>query len=263
VAEQSIEGSKRAATGVLIGIGVATGVLAGLLGVGGGIIMVPALVAVGFNRHRATASSLAAILLIAVAGAVAFGVAGDVDIPTGVFLGLGGLLGSTVGAHWMNRLSGRSLARIFGVVLLVAGIRMTIGGGVAEGGFEPAPIISFGLELLIGALTGILSGLAGIGGGIVMIPAMVLLLGIDQHTAEGTSLVAMLFTAAAGTRVNVTNHHVDWRAMWILGVAGAIIAPLSAVAAQQIPAGTLGRLFGIFVIVNAARTLWKSREAPT
>lgn len=223
--------------------------------------MVPALVAVGFNRHRATASSLAAILLIAVAGAIAFGAAGDVDIPTGVFLGLGGLLGSTVGAHWMNRLSGRTLARIFGVVLLVAGIRMTIGGGV-EGGFEPAPVMSFALELLIGALTGILSGLAGIGGGIVMIPAMVLLLGIDQHTAEGTSLVAMLFTAAAGTRVNVANHHVDWRAMWILGAAGAIVAPLSAVAAQQIPADTLGRIFGVFVIVNAVRTLWKSRAAP-
>ncbi|HUP16437.1 MAG TPA: sulfite exporter TauE/SafE family protein [Acidimicrobiia bacterium] len=261
MAEQSNDGSKRASTGVLIAIGVVTGVLAGLLGVGGGIIMVPALVAVGFNRHRATASSLAAILLIAVAGAIAFGAAGDVDIPTGVFLGLGGLLGSTVGAHWMNRLSGRTLARIFGVVLLVAGIRMTIGGGV-EGGFEPAPVMSFALELLIGALTGILSGLAGIGGGIVMIPAMVLLLGIDQHTAEGTSLVAMLFTAAAGTRVNVANHHVDWRAMWILGAAGAIVAPLSAVAAQQIPADTLGRIFGVFVIVNAVRTLWKSRAAP-
>jgi hypothetical protein len=163
----------------------------------------------------------------------------------------------------MNRLSGRSLARIFGVVLLVAGIRMTIGGGVGEGGFEPAAIITFGLELLIGALTGILSGLAGIGGGIVMIPAMVLLLGIDQHTAEGTSLVAMLFTAAAGTRVNVANHHVDWRAMWILGVAGAVIAPASAVLAQQIPADTLGRIFGVFVIINAIRTLWKSRATPS
>lgn len=225
--------------------------------------MVPALVAVGFNRHRATASSLAAILLIAVAGAIAFGVAGDVDLPTGVFLGLGGLLGSTVGAHWMNRLSGRSLARIFGVVLLVAGVRMTIGGGVGEGGLELAPIVSFGLELLIGALTGILSGLAGVGGGIIMIPAMVLFLGIDQHTAEGTSLVAMLFTAGAGTRVNVANHHVDWRAMWILGVAGAIIAPISAVIAQQIPAETLGRIFGVFVIANAVRTLWKSRAGST
>ena len=223
--------------------------------------MVPALVAIRFNRHRATASSLAAILLIALAGAIAFGVAGDVDIPTGIFLGLGGLLGSTVGAHWMNRLSVRSLARIFGVVLLVAGIRMAIGGGVAEEGFEPAPIVSFVLELLIGGLAGTLSGLAGVGGGIIMIPAMVLLLGIDQHTAEGTSLVAMLFTAAAGTRVNVINHHVDWRAMWILGVAGAVIAPLSAALAQQIPADTLGRVFGVFVIINAIRTLWKSNES--
>lgn len=225
--------------------------------------MVPALVVIGFNRHRATASSLAAILLIAGAGAIAFAVAGDVDLPTGVFLGLGGLLGSTIGAHWMNRLSGSTLARIFGVVLLVAGVRMAFGGGVGVVGFEPAPLSSFALELLIGAISGLLSGLAGVGGGIVMIPAMVLLLGIDQHTAEGTSLVAMLFTAAAGTRVNMTNHHVDWRAMWILGVAGAVIAPLSAGLAQRIPADTLGRIFGVFVIINAIRTLWMSRPAPS
>lgn len=223
--------------------------------------MVPALVYLGLSRHRATASSLAAILLIAITGAAAFAVGGAIDIPTGIFLGLGGLLGSTVGAHWMNRLSSRSLARIFGAVLLVAGIRMVIGGGVGEGGFEPAPFISFALELIIGALTGILSGLAGIGGGIVMIPAMVLLLGMDQHTAEGTSLVAMLFSAAAGTRVNITNHHVDWRAVWILGVAGAIIAPVSAGLAQRISADTLGRIFGVFVILNAIRTLWQSSRS--
>ena len=256
-------GSKGASTGILIGVGVATGVLAGLLGVGGGIIMVPALVAVGFGRHRATASSLAAVLLIAVAGAVAFAAAGAVDIPTGIFLGLGGLLGSTLGAHWMNRLSGAALARIFGAVLLVAGIRMTFGGGVGGTALDILPLVSLALVLLIGVLTGILAGLAGVGGGIIMIPAMVLLLGIDQHTAEGTSLVAMLFSAAAGTRVNMANRHVDWRAVWILGVAGAVIAPLSAALAQRIPADLLGRIFGVFVIINAIRTLWKSRSAPT
>ena len=97
----------------------------------------------------------------------------------------------------------------------------------------------------------------------MLIPAMVLLLGIDQHTAEGTSLVAMLFTAAAGTRVNMTNHLVDWRAVWILGVAGGVVAPASAVLAQRIPADILGRIFGVFVVINAVRTLWKSRPTPS
>ena len=96
-----------------------------------------------------------------------------------------------------------------------------------------------------------------------MIPAMVLLLGIDQHTAEGTSLVAMLFTAAAGTRVNLANRLVDWRAVFILGVAGGVVAPVSAALAQRIPADTLGRIFGVFVIINAVRTLWKSRPTPS
>ena len=245
---------------MLIGVGIATGLMSGLLGVGGGIIMVPALVAIGLTRHRATASSLAAIMLIALAGAAAFAFGGDVDLPTGIFLGLGGLFGSTLGAHWMNRLSGRSLAMIFGVVLLVAGVRMAIGGGAVEAGIGLAPLVSFALVLLIGVITGLLSGLAGVGGGIVMIPAMVLLLGIDQHTAEGTSLVAMLFTAAAGTRVNISNRHVDWRAVGIVGMTGAVVAPVTAGLAQRIPADTLGQIFGVFVVLNAIRTLWKSRQ---
>ncbi|MGH8927693.1 MAG: sulfite exporter TauE/SafE family protein [Acidimicrobiia bacterium] len=245
----------------LVGVGVATGVMAGLLGVGGGIIMVPALVALGYNRHQATATSLAAILLVAVAGAVPFAIAGDVAVSTGVALGGGGLLGSTIGAHWMNRMSGVNLARIFGVVLLIAGLRLAIGGGVSGPGSQLHPLLTVAIELLVGVVAGVLSGLAGIGGGVVLVPAMVLLLGFDQHSAEGTSLLAILFTAAAGTRVNIKHHHVDWRAMVILGAAGAVLAPLSAGLAQRIPAETLGRLFGVFAIVNAVHTLWKARAS--
>ncbi|MBK5267394.1 MAG: sulfite exporter TauE/SafE family protein [Acidimicrobiia bacterium] len=258
--QPSVEKTKSPSTGRLIALGVTTGLLAGLLGVGGGIIMVPVLVAFGMTRHRATGTSLAAVLVIAAAGAIAFGAAGDVDLPTAVALGVGGLAGSTIGAHWMNRLSGVTLARVFGVVLLVAGVRMAIGGSVTEGELGLSPVASIALELLIGALTGILAGLAGVGGGIVLIPAMVLLLGIDQHTAEGTSLIAILFTAAAGSRVNIANGHVDWRAVGILGIAGALVAPASAALAQTIPSDTLGRIFGVFVVINAVRTLWRSRE---
>jgi hypothetical protein len=260
VSESIANVNKPTAIGGLIWVGIATGVLAGLLGVGGGVIMVPALVALGFTRHRATATSLAAVLLVALSGGIAFAFSGEVDFSTALVLGLGGLVGSTVGAHWMNRLSGVTLARVFGLVFLLVGLRLTLGGGVAETAIDLQPVLVIALELVIGILTGIISGLAGIGGGVILVPGLVLLLGVDQHTAEGTSLIAILFTAAAGTRVNMKNRHVEWRAVWILGVAGAAIAPFAALVAQRIPADDLARAFGVFVILNAAWTLWKSRK---
>jgi hypothetical protein len=246
----------------LVATGVATGILAGLLGVGGGIILVPALVTLGFSRHRAAATSLAAILIVAVTGAVTFGIAGEIDLPTGVALGLGGLVGSTVGAGWMNRLSARTLAVIFGVLLLGVGTRMLLPVKMEAAIANPELVLGLAVGFVIGIVSGIVSGLAGVGGGIIMVPAMVLLLGISQHTAEGTSLLAIVFTAAAGTRVNARNGHVDWRAMGILGLTGAVFAPAAALLAQRIPAETLTRIFGAFVILTALRTLWGARTRP-
>lgn len=112
---------------------------------------------------------------------------------------------------------------------------MALGGAVAATTLIASAPLRIAAEVLIGAAAGIASGLAGIGGGTVLVPAMVFLLGMDQHTAEGTSLLAILFTAAAATRVNVANRFVDWRAMWILGILGAATAPLAAVFALPDP----------------------------
>lgn len=95
-------------------IGIATGALSGLLGVGGGIVMVPALVGFGYTRHFANATSLAAILLVALAGTVAFAQGGSLDWGVGIALGIGGLVGSTIGAKLMRRLTGPALGLIFG-----------------------------------------------------------------------------------------------------------------------------------------------------
>jgi uncharacterized membrane protein YfcA len=241
-------------------VGIATGVLSGLLGVGGGIVMVPALVALGYSRQRANSTSLAAILLVALAGAISFAVSDSVDWGMGLMLGLGGLIGSTMGAKLMSRLSGPTLAIIFGLVLLIAGLRMAFGGEASTGPLISSQAFRALAEVGIGAVAGMASGLAGVGGGTVMIPAMVFLLGIGQHTAEGTSLVAMLFTAAAATRVNVANHFVDWRAVGILGIVGAAVAPLAAGLALRIPAATLARYFGAFLILIAIRTIVRNRK---
>ena len=243
-------------------IGIVTGALSGLLGVGGGIVMVPALVALGYTRHRANATSLASILLVALAGAITFAIGESVAWGTGLLLGVGGLIGSTIGAKAMRRLSGPALAVIFGFVLLAAGTRMVVGGEVSASGVVGAGFLRVFSELFIGVIAGLGSGLAGIGGGTVMVPAMVFLLGTDQHTAEGTSLVAMLFTAAAATRINAGNHFVDWRAMVVLGIVGAITAPLATTFALQIPAATLSRAFGLFAIAVAIQTILRSRKTP-
>ena len=242
-----------------LAIGVATGLLSGLLGVGGGIVLVPALVASGFVRHQANANSLAAIWLVALAGAATFSLAGEVRWGVGVALGVGGLVGAAIGAQIMKGLSARALALIFGLVLLLTGLRMAIGGDADFALLALAGPGRVAVEVAIGVLAGLASGLAGIGGGVLMVPAMVLLLGLSPHTAEGTSLVAILFTATSGTIVNARNGLVKWKLVAWLGVIGAATAPVAALLAQRIAADQLARIFGLFAVAVAIRTIVKSR----
>lgn len=250
----------------LLLVGAVAGLLSGLLGVGGGIIMVPLLVGVlGFDQHRAHASSLAAIVLIAVAGSVRFGLAGEIVVPVGLALGIGGLVGSTLGAHLMHRLSPAALKAVFGFVMILAGLRMVLGGDPGPG--QPAGELAGALlGVAIGLLAGVASGVAGIGGGVVMVPAMVFFLGVDQHAAEGTSLLAILFTAVAGTRVNLSHGRVDVGQAIVIGLGGVLSAVAGASLALYISGPTLTRLFGAFVTAVGLRMLVRlrrSRRVPT
>ena len=109
----------------LVGVGVAAGVLSGIFGVGGGILMVPAMVVViGFGQHRAHATSLAAIIPIAAVGAFVFGRADSVNLLAAVVLAAGSLLGVQAGARLMNRLSNERLGLVFGAFLVLIALMM-------------------------------------------------------------------------------------------------------------------------------------------
>ena len=249
----------------LVLIGLAAGLLGGGLGVGGGIILVPLLVAVGFDRHRAHATSLAAIIFIVVAGAISFGLNGEINVAVGVTVGLGGVVGSVIGANLMHRLQPRTLTIIFAFVLLVAALRMITGA-------DPLPVSSDlsgaafnALAFTIGLTAGFFAGLAGIGGGgVVIVPGAVILLGLDQHEAQGTSLVAIIFTAVAGTIVNYRNERVrlqDGLVVGIGGVVGSVIGSRLALASDD---RTLSLIFGFLVLFVALRSfyrLWSQRLA--
>ncbi len=108
-------------------VGVAAGLLSGLLGVGGGVVMVPAMVlVVGLAQHRAHATSLAAIVPIAATGALIFGRADSVDLPAALVLSIGGLAGVQLGTRVMGRLSDRRLAQVFGAFLIIVAAALLV-----------------------------------------------------------------------------------------------------------------------------------------
>lgn len=238
-------------------IGVAAGLLGGGLGVGGGIIMVPLLIAAGYDRHRSHATSLAAIVLIALVGASSYGLSGEVALSLGLTVGVGGVVGSVVGASLMHRASPQALAVVFGAVLLAAAVRMITGADPVPGASVLGPVEEVLIGLVIGLFAGLFAGLSGVGGGVIIVPAAVLLIGLSQHAAQGTSLVAIILTALAGTLVNLRNRRVrlrDGLAAGAGGVAGSLAGVQLALA---IEGRSLSFGFGMMLLVVAARTLYR------
>lgn len=242
----------------LVLIGLVAGVLGGGLGVGGGIILVPLLVWVGFDQHRAHATSLAAIVLIAAVGAVSFGISGEVDVTVGIIVGIGGIFGSIVGATVMHRISPRALTTVFALVLLVAGIRLIAGGDPLPGASDFSEFAQVAIGLAIGLIAGFFAGLAGIGGGVVIVPSSVLLLGLDQHEAQGTSLLAIVFTAVAGTFVNLRNRRVRLMDGLVAGAGGIVGSVIGSRLALGIDGRTLSFVFGFLVVFVALRSLYQT-----
>jgi hypothetical protein len=114
-------------TPAAIAIGFAAGVASGLLGVGGGIVMVPGLVvALGATQHQAHATSLTAIVPIGLVGFGVFALHGEVHYAIAALLVAGASIGAPFGARAMARIPERSLALVFAVVLVVAGIRLIV-----------------------------------------------------------------------------------------------------------------------------------------
>jgi uncharacterized protein len=112
--------------------------------------------------------------------------------------------------------------------------------------------------LLIGAVSGVVAALCGVGGGIIMVPAFVLMLGLNQKTAVATSLAAIILTSVAASVRNSGNNFVDWRVAIPTGIAAAAVAWFASDLLKQMSNVTLTRLFAIVVIVIGAGMLYGS-----
>lgn len=242
----------------LLLVGLVTGLVGGGLGIGGGIVLVPLLLIVGFDRHRSHATSLAAIVLIAAAGAVTWGVAGEIQVGVGVLIGIGGVVGSAFGASVMHRMSSKALSIVFGGVLLVAAARMISGANPLPGAADLAVPAQAAISIGIGLIAGFFAGIAGVGGGVVIVPAAAFFLGLEQHEAHGTSLLAIVFTALSGTIVNLRNQRVRLKDGLVVGAGGIAGSIVGVRLALGIEGRTLSLVFGFLVLFVAVRTLYRA-----
>lgn len=240
-------------------VGLLAGGLAGLFGVGGGILIVPGLVLISrMGQRRAHATSLAAIVPIALAGVAGYALDGAVDWPAAGLLAAGSVAGAAIGTRLLRTLPEVVLGRAFGAFMLASAIAFLfhLHGGAGRGALDVSLV-----ALLVGAgvATGVLAGVLGVGGGILLIPVLVLGFGLPDAVAKGTSLAVIIPTALAGTVRNVRAGLTDVRAALIVGLAGVASAFLGSRLAIDLPPRVSGALFAALLVVVAARLLWTRR----
>ncbi|CAB4880735.1 MAG: TSUP family transporter [Actinobacteria bacterium] len=114
--------------------------------------------------------------------------------------------------------------------------------------------------IVAGAAAGVLSGLFGVGGGAIFVPALVLLFGFEQTTAEGTSLLAMIPVAGLGAWVQHKSGLVQVRSAATVGLVAGVGVAVGAVVANHLPETTLRRVFAVFLVIMAGQLLFRSHK---
>lgn len=243
----------RASWWVFALIGVAGGILSGLFGIGGGIIMVPAFVAYAkMTQKMAAGTSLAAIVPVSAVGSISYALSGNVDWLAALLLAIGAIVGAQLGTYLMSRIPSTGL--LWGFVtlqtVLIVSLWFTVPDRDATMVWNPLLLT---LVALLGLLTGVLAGLLGVGGGIVVVPALIAFFGLSDLTAKGTSLVMMIPGAISGTIANFSRGYVDMRGALIAGLVAAALTPVGALMAAAIDPRVGNILLAILIVFAAVR----------
>jgi uncharacterized protein len=242
-------------------IGLAAGLLGGLFGVGGGLIIVPGLVSLaGMDRRLAHGTSLAATLPIAVASLITYLSHGNVDWAVALFLAIGAIAGAIVGTTLLQIIPKNVLVIIFVITVLATATRLAV--STDSTGRADLTIAMVILLIVIGLLTGTLAGLLGIGGGVIMVPAMVVLLGMVPVVAKGTSVAVIVPTAIMGTIRNRKKANADIRVAAVVGLFGAASAVAGGTISDRLSDQVANIMFAALLVFVAVTQLLSLRSKP-
>ena len=281
---------------VFLAMGGAVGFLSGMFGVGGGFLMTPLLIFAGIPAAVAVGTEAAQILAASVSGALAQWRRRNIDTKMGTVLLAGGLVGSVFGVQLVGALRRQgifdfALAVCYVIFLGVIGLLMLIestntiravrAGRVVPGRrsgqhnwvhglpfkmrFHRSKLyISAIPPLLLGIFVGLLAAIMGVGGGIIMVPAMIYLLRMPTNVVVGTSLFQIVFLTAATTVLQSSlNQNVDVVLAVILMAGGVVGAQFGVAAGQRLKGEELRFLLATFILVVCARFAWQLIATPS
>ena len=248
-------------------VGVLIGIASGLLGIGGGTVMVPIFrLAFGMSATMSTATSLFAIIPTSISGAISH-VKGKTCIPAlGIAAGLGGACMSPIGVwlaqlspDWLVMLAAALIIGYSAINMFKKAFKLRPAGQPAAGVDAAAPTADDSSlsrkQLLQGAAIGLVAGLAsgyvGVGGGFIMVPLMLSIIGIPMRKASGTSLIAVMILAIPGVIEQGIIGNINYLAGIAIVIGTIPGAVIGARLVTKVPERTLRLLFGCFLIVVA------------
>jgi uncharacterized membrane protein YfcA len=249
-------------TPLAVGIALLVGITLGLLGAGGSILTVPAIVfALGVDPKVAIVMGLPIVGGAALAGAARHWVLGNIDLRVALGFGLANMVGAFVGAVLARGLDGEMQLLLLTFVMTAAAVTMLAGAGraAAADATDPKPHRLTPLMLTLGLLSGTLTGIVGIGGGFILVPVLAVLGGFSMREATGTSLTVIAMNTAAAFLGYRGVVDVPWSLVFAFGGVAIVGVLVGSSFTARVPERAMKRAFGILLLLVVALMCWRLR----
>jgi uncharacterized protein len=245
---------------------VAVGLSLGLLGGGGSILTVPILVyVVGFAPKEAIATSLVVVGASSVLGVIGHWRAGNVNLGIAGIFGVVAMAGTFVGSRLAVFVSGTTQLVLFALVMLAAAAFMLRGShpsaplNVSRAFGWRSSLMTLGPVLIAGLATGAMTGLLGVGGGFLIVPALVLLLALPMKQAVGTSLLVIAMNSAIGFIGYADQVTINWQIAGSFAATAALGIVVGSALTRAVSAQSLRGGFAFFLVGMALFVLYQNR----
>ncbi len=245
----------------LIPLGFAAGILGSIIGLGGGIIIVPVLTFLGFPPALTASNSIFAVFSNAVASSISYAKQRRIEYSIGLKLGILSIPGTIIGALVSSEITPQFFKILFALILISASIYIFSKRKIEPKNYNLSKQI---MILAIGAsfFAGIISGLFGVGGGIIFVPLMVVAMGLSMKNAAPTSQFILLFASASALITHTLLGHPDFYQALLLS-AGAFVGGLvGARISLEIKENALKILISVVMIAVAVKLFIDSLEIP-